>query len=116
MSIIALLIGYLVYYVVYVICYNVFGDAGFLFYLGTFISHSVGACLGAIVTGKIEFKKHGTSMNFLIPLMFFLTIFGCIVGVIRFGWGEIWEYLVSLVGLFVAFGFFNMYVDKSEKR
>ena len=116
MSIFSLIIGYLVYYVIYIIAFNVFGENGFMFYLGTFLSHAIGAYLGAIVAGKIGFKKEGTLMNFLIPLMFFLTVIGGIIGIIRNGWGEIWGYLVALLGLFVAFGFFSMYVAKRESK
>lgn len=116
MGIVSLIIGYLVYYVVYIIALNLFGEHGFMFYLGTFLSHAIGAYLGSIVTGKIGFEKSGTLVNFLIPAMFALTILGGIIGVIRHGFGEIWECLVALFGLFVAFGFYNVYVERREKH
>lgn len=116
MGIVSLIIGYLVYYIVYIIAFNLFGEHGFMFYFGTFLSHAIGAYLGSIVTGKIGFKKSGTLVNFLIPAMFALTILGGIIGVIRHGFGEIWEYLVALFGLFVAFGFYNVYVERHEKH
>lgn len=114
MKIIAYLLGFLVHWVVYVVAINVFGENGFLFYLGTLLSEVIGAYLGAILIGYLQYKNNGTRMNFLIPILFFLTIIGGIIGVIRGGLGEIWEYLVSLVGLFIAFGFFNMHVVKKE--
>lgn len=87
-----------------------------MFYLGTFLSSAIGGYLGAIVTGKAVYKKNGTQMNLFIPLLFGLTVLGGLIGVIMDGFGEIWEYIVALAGLFIAFGFFNMYLDKSEKH
>ena len=116
MGIISHVIGYVAYYIVYIIAYKLFGEAGFMFYLGTFLSHAVGGYIGSIVTGMIGLKKTGTRMNFLIPLMFFLTIIGGVIGIIRGGFGEIWEYLVALAGLFFAFGFYSIYVQKREER
>ena len=114
MKIIAYLLGFLVYWVIYIIAFNMCGETGFMFYLGTFLSEFAGAYIGSVIIGKIQAKDGGTMFNFFIPLLFCLTIIGGIIGVIRGGLGEIWEYLVALVGLFVAFGFFNMYVMKRE--
>ena len=55
-------------------------------------------------------------MNILIPLIFFMVVIGGIVGVIKNGWEVIWEYISSLLGLFIAFGFFSMRVDYAERR
>lgn len=116
MTFIAYLLGFLVHWIVYIIAFNVFGESGFMFYLGTFLSSAIGGYLGAIVTGKAVYKKNGTQMNLFIPLLFGLTVLGGLIGVIMDGFGEIWEYIVALAGLFIAFGFFNMYLDKSEKH
>lgn len=116
MTFIAYLLGFLVRWIVYIIAAILFGDAGFMFYLGTFLSSALGAYLGSIIVGKIQARNGGDMLNFFIPILFFMTILGGIIGIIRNGFGGIWEYLVTLVGLFIAFGFFNMYIAKSEKR
>lgn len=114
MKIIAYVLGFLVYWIVNVVSLNLFGDSGFMFYLGVFLSSAIGGFLSSLVIGKIQAKDDGTMMNFWIPILFFLIIIGGIIGVVQGGFSEIWEYIVSLFGLFVAFGFFNMYVIKNE--
>ena len=114
MKIIAYILGFLVHWVIYIVAFNLFGESGFLFYLGTLLSSAIGGYLGAVVIGALQFKDGGTRFNLFIPILFFLTIIGAIIGVIRGGLGEIWEYLISLVGLFISFGFFNMHVMKRE--
>lgn len=115
MKILAYILGYLVHWVIYLVAFNLFGESGFLFYLGTFLSSAIGGYLGAIVVGKLQtIRSKGTLYNFFLPLLSFLTFFGGILGVILDGFNVIWEYAVTLLGLFVAFGFFNMYVIKRE--
>lgn len=115
MSVFALLVGYIVYWAIYIVAFNLFGESGFMFYLGTFLSSVIGGYLGAFVAGKVGRKKCGTEENVFIPYLGIFTIVGCVIGIIRNGWGEIWEYLLVLLGLFIANGFFYMRLDRLDR-
>lgn len=115
MKIGAYILGFITHWIVYIIAYNLFGSTGFMFYLGSFLSSVIGGFLAAIVVGKLQLKSNGTMMNPVIILLGILTIINGFLGIIRLGFGEIWEYLVCLFGFFLANGFFYMYVEKREQ-